>query len=88
MPVSSALDMMSAAASPDDKCAATECGFFYEDHDMHRWTPRTVPALLLCIGLPAVAAAQTPSPATPPVTPPAATAPTLPPPAGPVTAGP
>jgi hypothetical protein len=43
---------------------------------MRRWISRALPALILCITLPAAAGAQTPAPATPPVTPPAA--PTLP----------
>jgi hypothetical protein len=46
-----------------------------EGLDMQRWTPRAIAALLLCIGLPAVVAAQTPTPAAPPIaTPPAAPA--------------
>jgi hypothetical protein len=75
------LTFMPAVRPPDDSSAATECGVPSEGNDMRRWTPRALPALLVCIGLPAAAAAQTPPPATPPVTPPAATTPTLPPPA-------
>ena len=33
---------------------------------MRRWTPRALPALIMCITLPAAAGAQTPPPATPP----------------------
>lgn len=39
---------------------------------MRRWTPRALPALILCITLPAAAVAQPPAPTTPPVAPPAA----------------